>query len=135
MNSASSAIKLGTSAASGLLGWVLNDIPVALVGVKMSVIVMAFSGVMLALSVMPAPDDQAHGWSLPFFLTVGSSALVNLALKHEGLDKSYSLGMGFLLGLLLTSAAVLVGRNYNAFVGALVERIRGWSKPSERRKP
>ena len=113
------------SAASAILGWMLNDVPVALVGVKLSVIVMAFSGVMLALSVLPNPTEDRRTWTLPFFLTVGASALVNMALKHEGLDTSYSLGMGFILGVLMASMSVLVGRNWNRLVGAVVDRIRG----------
>ena len=113
------------SAASAILGWMLNDVPVTLVGVHLSVIVMAFSGVMLALSVLPSPTEDRRTWTLPFFLTVGASALVNMALKHEGLDTSYSLGMGFILGVLMASMSVLVGRNWNRLVGAVVDRIRG----------
>ena len=116
---------VAVSAVSGVLGFVFNSLPIAVVGVPLAVIVMAFSGVMLALSVLPNPTEDRRTWTLPFFLTVGASALVNMALRREGLDESYQLGMGFLLGMLMASMSVLVGRNWQRIVAAVVERIRG----------
>ena len=113
------------SAVSGVLGFVFNSLPIAVVGVRLAVIVMAFSGVTLALSVLPPDPESPRQWSLPLLLTVGASSLVNMALRREGLDESYQLGMGFLLGMLMAAMSVLVGRNWQRIVAAVVERIRG----------
>ena len=114
-----------TSAGAAVFSFLLNDLPLAVVGVKLSVIVMAFAGVMLSFSVFPWDFPDRKTWPLAFLFTLVSSAAVNLALRREGLDETYSLGMGAILGFGFPTFALLTSRNWKRLQEAVVERVRG----------
>ena len=113
-----SAFHAWISAISAFIGWMVNDVPLALLGVHFSVVVMAFSGVMLSYSVI---GSEKRNWLTALLFTVGASALVNLVLHHEGLSTDYSIGMGFLLGFSLPYVLLDRGRS----IAILLARVRG----------
>jgi hypothetical protein len=86
------------SVASGFTSWVMQDLPLALFGVSLSVVLAGFAGALAIVSFLPPFDTRQRMWSTVIICTIASSYLTKLVLHYAGLDGGFALGVGFGIG-------------------------------------
>lgn len=108
-----------------MLSWLVQDLPVVLFGVQLSVVLAGFAGALAIVSFLPAFETRRKMWTTVLVCTVAAAYLTKLALRASNLDISYSLGMAFVIGFAFQLIGTGLVQQAPKLWDAAIARIRG----------
>jgi hypothetical protein len=108
-----------------VFSWVLEDLPVALFGVSLSVVLAGFAGAMAIVSFLPAFETRRKMWSTVMICTLASSYLTKLVLHYASLDGGFALAVGFGVGFVFQLFGTGLVQYAPRLWEAALARIRG----------
>ncbi len=111
----------------GALGWFFHDAPIALFGIPVSAVALAYSGVMLANFVLGPPVNRKRAaWMVSALFTLGACATDRLMLARWSPgkpDHTLLVGMAFALGVGYPFLSWSLTKG--GLISAIRSRIRG----------
>ena len=128
MGRAQQAIELGPPAASGLsafFAWLFQELPVAVFGVSLSVVLAGFAGALAIVSFLPAFETRRKMWTTVITCPLAASYLTKITLHVANLDGGYALGVSFAVAFVFQLIGTGLVQHAPKLWEAVIARIRG----------
>ena len=130
MNTAQTAIETSPgwlSIVSGFLSWFFQELPLAVFGVSLSVVLAGFAGAMAIVSFLPPFENRRKMWSTVLVCTMAASYLTKITLYYAHLDGGFSLGVSFAIAFLFQLIGTGLVQHAPKLWEAALARLRGGS--------
>ena len=128
MNTAQTAIETSPgwlSIISGFLSWFFQELPLALFGVSLSVVLAGFAGALAIVSFLPPFETRKKMWTTVIVCTLAASYLTKLTLYWAKLDASYAPGVSFGVAFLFQLIGTGLVQHAPKLWEAAIARLRG----------